>query len=531
MTGNANDELAGAVVAALGQASARHVFLAPGSRSTPLVAALHGAGLSPTLVLDERAAAYAAVGCARVGELAAIVTTSGTAVANLLPGLAEAERDELPVIAVTADRPEHEVRVRANQTIEQPGLLAGVARGRVDLTAAELPDDWREQLGRALAALRGPQPGPVHLNLRFDKPLEPGGDLGDAAAVEVPPAAEWPMPAAPWESAERGLVVVGALPFATRGPVDRLLGALPWPALVDVTSGLDRRVAGRFRPALMRAPEACERFAPDHVLWLGGRVTEPAVGAWLARTDMTQWRTGGANRESDGIRPCSVVVDFGGPLPDPATARPSALDFEALDAVMPEPPEGLNEPAIARLVAETVRSNEVFFVGSSMPIRDVDRFARRIAADVIANRGVSGIDGNLATAIGAHVATRRPTTALLGDLAFLHDAGTLGLLAQSGAAVRVVCVNNDGGGIFHFLPIAAHESIFQPWFTAPHGLDPVAIARGFGVTARRIESFDELARALAVPPSAPEVLEVRTTRDANQALHAELDRRYREALQ
>lgn len=530
MSAAANDKLASAVVAMLRAHDVKLAFVAPGSRSTPIISALRAYDFPMQLVLDERAAAYAAVGCARVGEVAAVVTTSGTAVANLLPGLSEAERDELPVVALTADRPRPEVEARANQTVHQPPLLAGAARGAADLTASALPGDWREQLTRALGAVRGPSPGPAHLNLRFEKPLEPTSDLPLEPAPAAAASIQRPTPSAPWTGVERGLVVVGALPFTARAGVSALLDALPWPALVDVTSGLDRVGPRRFRPALMRPQEARDRVRPDRVLWIGGRVTAPEVGAWLRDVEVIQWRTGDAARDADGIRPTSCAVDFTGPLPDTANASTSSLDLQPLEAAFPEPLDQLREPAIARLVADSVHADELLFVGSSMPIRDVDRFAQRLAAPVIANRGVSGIDGNLATAFGAHVTHGRPVTALLGDLAFLHDAATLGLIAQARARVRVVCVNNSGGGIFHFLPIAEHESIFQPWLTAPHDLDPVAISAGFGVHAKRAESFEELAAALAAPLTGPELIEVRTDRDANHALHLELDRRYKDAL-
>ncbi|MEC8253458.1 MAG: 2-succinyl-5-enolpyruvyl-6-hydroxy-3-cyclohexene-1-carboxylic-acid synthase [Planctomycetota bacterium] len=530
MSGRANDQLAATVVAAITAHDVELAFVSPGSRSTPLIAALQAAGLRMHLVLDERAAAYAAVGAARAGVIAAVVTTSGTAVANLLPGLAEAERDELPIVAMTADRPQQEVDVRANQTVPQPQLLAGAARASVDLCAAGLPPSWREQLTRALGALRGPSPGPVHLNLRFDKPLTPTDACGQAEVISVAERADAPIPAAPWTGAERGLVVVGALPHHARSGVATLIDALPWPSLVDVTSGLDRARPGRFCPALLRAAEARQRLQPDRVLWIGGRLTEPAVGDWLRSADVTQWRTGDAVRASDGVSPRAYRVDFRGPLPDPASATASALDLAPYAAAFPDPPAELNEPAVAQLVADALGPDDLLFVGSSMPIRDVDRFARRLAAPVLANRGVSGIDGNVATALGAHVATGRPVTALLGDLALLHDASSLGQLTRDGAAVRVVCVNNSGGGIFHFLPIASHDSLFEPWFTAPHDQDTVAIGGGFGVAARQVTSFDELASTLRTPPNKPELLEVRTDRDANHALHVELDRRYQDAL-
>ncbi|MEX1023499.1 MAG: 2-succinyl-5-enolpyruvyl-6-hydroxy-3-cyclohexene-1-carboxylic-acid synthase [Planctomycetota bacterium] len=530
MSAHANERHAAAIVARLCAAGVQHVFVSPGSRSTPLVAAIVRAKLPATLIVDERAAGFAAVGGARAGVCAAVLTTSGTAVANLLPAVAEAGADELPWVALTADRPRDEVGIGANQTLDQPPLLAGAARAVIDL---DVPDGTSAYAGleTALAALVGPSPGPVHVNVRFSKPLEPSGAEVRVPAVErAPGAARLEPPEAPWDGVTRGLVVVGALPLAARAGAARLLERLAWPALVDLTSGLDRRTPGRFAPALLRAEAARRRLDPERVLWLGGRLTEPAVAAWLAGRDVTQWRTGAARRDPDGIMTRSFVVDFAGELPSTATARASELHLAALARSEPTLDADLTEPWVARCVVESGRAGTHLFVGSSMPIRDADRFARSLDANLLANRGASGIDGNLATAFGAWATTGRPVTALVGDLAILHDAGTLATIAEHAAPIRIVVVNNHGGGIFHFLPIAADAALFEPWFGTPHTRSPVAIARGFGVDARRVVTSAELSAALVESPTGPEVLEVVTERAANRDLHAALDRAYREAL-
>lgn len=527
-----NDELANAVAGAAIAAGVRLVFISPGSRSTPLVAAFARAEragqVELQLVLDERSSAFAAVGAARSGWRAAVVTTSGTAVANLLPALCEADRDELALVAITADRPAAEVARGANQTVDQPPLLASPSRAVLDLCAEKLePND----LSAALAQLDGPSPGPVHLNVRFAKPLEPAPDAAAPQAIAGEPSLpKSKAPRAHFDDSKNGLVVVGALPHSARAHVDRFLRKLRWPALVDLTSGLDRDLPERFVPALLRAEAARAWLDPDRVLWIGGRLTEPAVAAWLKGRDVRQWRFGEAVRDPDGLFQHSTLVSSSAALPDPIDAPASQLGLAELAGRFPSPERQLTEPWVARTVAESARAGEHLFVGNSMPIRDVDRFARKLPANLVANRGVSGIDGNLATCFGAWRATREPVTALLGDLAFLHDAGSLALLAENSAAVRLVCVNNAGGGIFHFLPVAADRDLFEPWFSAPHARDLIQIARGFGLAAASVESPEHLEQLTGSPPTGPELLEIRTDRAANAELHAELDRRYAEAL-
>lgn len=531
----ANELHARTIVAHLMGAGVAHAFVAPGSRSTPLVAALHASGLPMTLVVDERAAGFAAVGAARAGVRAVVLTTSGTAVANLLPALCEASADELSWVALTADRPTELVGIGANQTLDQPPLLAGAARAVVDLPAPPRFDGSYETLRTALSQLDASSPGPVHVNARFAKPLEPTTvGTEPIAALGRPRPSPWcSVPPAPWLDAERGLVVVGALRLEDRAHVDALLTRLPWPAVVDLTSGLNR--CDRFRPGLFRNALVREQLDPDRVLWIGGRATEPAIAQWLKAIDVpiTQWKSGEATRDPESFMLDSVRVSFAHALPDPATARTSALraPLETFQELEPSVRIALNELWIARTVAESVGARQNLFVGNSMPVRDVDRLVRRLVCNLICNRGASGIDGNLATAFGAWRVTGLPTTMLVGDLTFLHDVGTLALIRHERAALRIIVVNNGGGGIFHFLPIADNESLFEPWFGAPHSADAVAIARSFGLIAKRVTTPTELREVLAHKPVDSELIEIMTDRTENRALHADFDDTWQKALE
>jgi 2-succinyl-5-enolpyruvyl-6-hydroxy-3-cyclohexene-1-carboxylate synthase len=207
-----------------------------------------------------------------------------------------------------------------------------------------------------------------------------------------------------------------------------------------------------------------------------------------------------------------------------AAMRDAAASWEpvALDS------DGLTEPAVARAVIEQLGERGVLVLGASMPVRDADRFARRLPTGtiVVANRGASGIDGQLGTALGAHLATGRASTALLGDLTFLHDVGGLVALKQQAAPVRLVVVNNDGGGIFSLLPLGGAPELLDPWFSAPHGQSAATIAEAFGLTAHRPTSIAELEARLAVPIEGPELIEIVTERASNAALHRALDDRH-----
>lgn len=554
--GLANSERAWAIVCALVRHGVRRVFVCPGSRSTPLVAA---AAAHPELELflfyDERTAGFAAVGAGRVGAPAAVLTTSGTAVANLHPALVEADLDDVPLVALTADRPWELVGTGANQTIDQAGLFGRSARSFIDLAAppdGASADRVTRQLDAALASLGGPRPGPVHLNARFRKPLEPSPEafreppppgaprhrasrlaLGSEERVELQ---------ATLSRAERGLVVVGSLPPGQRAAALAVVERLGWPAVPDVTSGLPRPLpVPTWLPAVARLPEVAAALRPDVVLWLGGRTTEPRVATWVqeANARVFQVLPTTAARDPDGTAHVLLHADLRELLPLVEGAPPSGL--AALDARVQAsradlPPVALSEPAVARAVTSSIRPGELLLVGNSMPVRDVDRFADVLAAgaSVLCNRGASGIDGNVGTALGACLAHgRAPTTALLGDLTFLHDAAALQAAVQARAPLRVVVVNNRGGGIFSFLPVAGHAEVFEPFFGTPHDVDVVALARAWGAAASRVDDVADLRTRLGTPPERPEVLEVRTDRADNLELHRALDeqaaRRFREA--
>ena len=582
---NAAYRLVGALVRQLRESGMRHAVIAPGSRSTPLVLALDRIeGIRSWLHLDERAAAYFALGLARqLREPVAIVTTSGTAAANIHPAIAEASLSRVPLIALTADRPPELRDTGANQTIEQHGLYGRHVRWFAELPVADgstaLEAYARRSAARAVAVASGPPAGPVQLNIPLREPLiEPGWEAAldastaPAVAVSAPPrrdAAEAAATLLEAADGRRGLIVCGPAngDLPARAIAD-LAAALGWPVLADPLSGLRAgthpltHVVETY-DVLLRSPHfAASIEAPEVVLRLGAAPTSKPLAQYLAGLQGVPqlavdvpggWRDPDANAtamlQADPAALCEAAVAalaarrpgaFRGTADDPArSAARTAPDSAWLDrwtgansavrralaeaiADLDEPFEGL-PPAV---LAAALPDGATLVAGNSMPVRDLDSFfpatSRRIR--IAGTRGASGIDGVVSTAVGAAAAGEGPVAVLVGDLSFLHDLNGLWPLRQHGLSLLVLLVNNDGGGIFHFLPQREQAAgQFEDWFGTPHGLDFEGAIRTFGGRLLRPalgEWHEAVGGALATPGLT--VLELRTERERNVELHREL---------
>ncbi len=534
--------------------------VAPGSRSTPLAVALAADGrLRLHVILDERSAAFFALGLGLAsGRPAVLLTTSGTAAAELHAAVVEAHQAKVALIACTADRPPDLHHVGAPQTVEQDNLFAGAVRwahtpgmaGEADLRS------WRSVAARAVAeATANPTgPGPVHLNLAFREPLAGtpdrtvAGRRGGApwhirAPAPAPPPAN--VVAALAGAGAQGVIVAGA-GAGDPGALHRLAGALGWPLLADPRSGC--RVPGpatvAAADAILRSEDFSSRYRPDVVVRLGAPWASRVVGEWLAGLDVAQYLVDPYGAWLDPGRSATTLVAAdptlfatavadAGPVPAQAdwatrwaTAEASAQ--EAFTTTLAT--RGLTEPAVARTVVGTLPAGATLFVSSSMPVRDVEWYgAPRTGLRVLSNRGANGIDGVVSSALGAAVATGGHTVLLVGDLAFLHDTNALLIPRGTGNGVdaTIVVVDNDGGGIFSFLPqaTALSEARFERLLGTPHGLDLCAVARAHGVRADPVTTVDEVAAAVACPPDGVKVVVARTPdRRANAALHDELHR-------
>ena len=610
--GELNLAWARAILETLVEYGVDEVGIAPGSRSGPLVLASRTIpALNTRVHLDERSAAFFAVGYGRthLGPTA-VVTTSGTAVANLLPAVVEADMSDVPLVLITADRPPGMRGADANQTIGQPGIFGDRVRFEADLPVPS--PSYLEGSGshsvveivrRAARHAVGPPSGPVHLNVPFDKPLEPESPEGldlkgpggeerlDLSSVEVEVVEGEVVPEGPWrhrgDARRRGRdqevvlahqLALSRRPLLVAGPATdpgldgpaavSFARHFNIPLLADPLSGARfARGDGDDRPLpvlgaydhFLRVPEVVSRLAPDLIIRTGRSPTSAALEAALASWhDSTQVVVddGGHRKDHQGLASHYLHVSAGAVLERLAREKEddgeetdgspygewtrSWRDFEAAAwaAMEEEPPHADNEGDYAAAVVRALPSGATLFVSSSMPVRDVDAYARPAQRDiqVLGNRGASGIDGIVSTALGCAAGGAGPVAVLIGDIAFYHDMN--GLLAARDPRLHVVfvVVDNDGGGIFHMLPIREFEPVFTPYFATPHGLDFRHAARLYGLPFTDVATPAELEKAVeaAAARQGAEIVRVRTDREANRRRHKiireRVARRVREQL-
>jgi 2-succinyl-5-enolpyruvyl-6-hydroxy-3-cyclohexene-1-carboxylate synthase len=582
MTRDTNTALARAFVDEWVRAGVEHAALAPGSRSTPLALALAAdARIRLHVHLDERSAAFFALGTAKAtGRPAVVLCTSGTAAANFHPAVLEAHHARVPLVVCTADRPPELRDTGAGQTIDQLGLYGGAVRWFCEVGA---PEDrpgagaaWRAVAARAVAVATGPPAGPVHLNVAFREPLVPTGEpLVDAPGradgrpwTASAPATGHRLPDAATiervtdlvRGARCGALVAGWGAGVGPATADRFAAVAGWPVLADPLSGLRTGAyAVSTYDALLRVPSFAAAHRPDLVVRVGAPLTSKAATAWLG-PDVAQvlvdpdgaWldpRHAATERlavDADAL--LGAVADRlragghdsgGGWIGSWASAESGART--ALDGLCdswPEPFEG----AVARDVVAALPDGSTLVVASSMPVRDVESFAApRTGVRVLANRGVNGIDGFVSTVLGVAAASgprsrsgpgagpdTGPVVALLGDLCFLHDGNGLLGAATRGLDATFVVVDNDGGGIFSFLPQASPQAgvtpeHFELLFGTPQRVDLAALARVHGIDVAEVEKAADVVPALdaAIRAGGVRVVLVRTDRATNLARHRE----------
>jgi 2-succinyl-5-enolpyruvyl-6-hydroxy-3-cyclohexene-1-carboxylate synthase len=637
---NRNELWARVLLDELARAGVRHAVVAPGSRSTPLVLALAADPRFRTAVqVDERSAGFLALGVGKAtGVPAAVITTSGTAVANLLPAVVEASQAEVPLLLLTADRPSRLRGADANQAIDQVHLFGRYARLFQELSPAEVSDrtlrHLRSVASRAVAAAVGDPPGPVHLNLAFEKPLEPvpvPGDLPDGLAGTASLALGGRPDSAPFTrihprrlhpsdevlealaarlaSARRPLLVAGPVPRPWEsGPAILELargGGLP--LLADPLSGARDDGPGCGYDLALRVPELRSRLAPDLVVRFGTTPSSASLASWLSELrDVPQVVVDGGDRWKDHLGVAAEVVP-GDPmrvaadLADRLLARWGGaeawaslwcrVDAAVRSTLAPALEADFFEGAAAVAAAEHARMGAeagILFVSNSMPVRDVDALwplgcgggrpegpmesagapaspdTPAVPASppspplrILGNRGASGIDGIVSTALGVAWGSGAPVTVLVGDLALVHDMNGLlrarGFGGADGVKVDFVVVNNNGGGIFHLLPVRDFEPDFTRFVATPHGLEPERIAALHDLPFRRVEGRGGF--GAAGDPDAPDapvtpgalprireglawarrqsgsvILEIRTDRDENRRRHVEVAEQVRAAL-
>ncbi len=532
----------------------------PGSRSAPLVLALaREQRLRCHSHIDERCAGFFALGLAKASRRpVAVACTSGTAAAELTPAVHEAREARVPLIVLTADRPPELRETGAGQTIDQVKLYGAAAKWFFEVGIQDAEPD-RLRFLRTLAcraywtALEG-RPGPVHLNFPLREPLVPDGPLPDADGgradgapwVDRAPADGRPAPAAlhrlmdALEARPRGVLVCGrserdsALALAVEGFAE----TAGYPVLADPLSGARRDpTAVAHYDALLRDAGFAGGHPPELVLRVGDLPTSKPLRAWLAGAHDALDVVVDAERawlDPDGATALVVPADPATTLAE-ATERleraPDAAwgdawrraDDTAAQATGRALGDELSEPWVCARLGATVPADATLFVASSMPVRDVETFfpARGDPPRVLSNRGANGIDGTVSSAYGAAAAGDAPTVLLIGDVALVHDLGGLLAGARLGLPLAIVLLNNDGGGIFHFLPIAGETDVFEEHVATPHGLDFARAASLFGADHELVTSPSDFDAALAraLEGAGTSIVEVRTDRAANVELH------------
>jgi len=525
---NLNYAWCGLLVEELVRQGVSGFVISPGSRSAPLtVSVARNEGAKYWVHYDERGAAFFALGLAKAARKPAVlICTSGSAAANYWPAVVEAAMDRVPLILLTADRPPELLDCGANQAIDQTHLYGNYARWYAALPcpAAEIdPAYVLTTADQAWHRSQHPLAGPVHINVALREPLDPAHDRS-VTSDTFAALADWAKSGAPYtrystrenrladpeqaallatiQSTADGLLLIGRLrsPRESRAAA-RLARALGWPAYADIASGIHGPDAPEgVVPELeliMADPALAADWTPTLVLHVGGGFTAKTMLQFLDRTRPHYIQVCDTELPQDPNHQVSqhipmAVAPFcdwlAACLPAAKATLPEALakrQGACREALASEEQEtqALTEHGVARLLGILAPPNSLLFAGNSMPVRLMERFGRvaQSGVRVAANRGASGIDGNIATALGMAASGAEPASALVGDLTALHDLNSLALAAQIEVPFVLVVLNNDGGGIFHHLPIARSEGpCFEPCFGTPHGLAFADAARQFG---------------------------------------------------
>jgi len=556
---------------ALAIAGVEHVCISPGSRSTPLaIAAEQSPGLRTFVGLDERASSYFALGIAKATRRpVAVLCTSGTAAANYLPAVVEAHYARVPLIVLTADRPPELRDWGAGQTIEQPGLFGRYPRWTAEVPiASEGEDGLRYASGlaaRAADEALGAPSGPVHLNWPFREPLAPPpsrsavGEVSETTARNAPSFSHADRSAREEDitllsslvrDCERGVICCG--PMDSDAELVRALGdfaaASGWPILADPASQLRGDRDGVRAPilsmgdAILRAPAFVAAMRPDVVLRIGETPVSKAQRLWIeaSEPDHVWWIDEGLSWGEPSHRATHVIRGGGASLftraaqrltDTPGRARAWCRAFDAaettarkaLDSFVSDPVKFCGLAAAARAV-HGLSAGGTLFSSNSMSIRllDLVHQGSRDRIRVLCNRGASGIDGVTSSALGVAAVSQTRTLLLTGDLALLHDLSGLLITQHEAIDLVIVVLDDDGGGIFSFLPIAeqGEQVHFERLFGTPHGLDLSHVAALFELGYSRVTSADELDEAIASGFDQGGV----------QLVHVPLDKKSNEAL-
>jgi 2-succinyl-5-enolpyruvyl-6-hydroxy-3-cyclohexene-1-carboxylate synthase len=578
---NANTALASVFAEELARGGLRLAVISPGSRSTPLAVALwRQPEIEVKVIVDERSAGFIALGAAQAsGEPVALLCTSGTALVNYHPAVVEADESAIPLVVLSADRPPELRGIGAGQTIDQIKTFGSSVRWFCEVGTHEADDSgllhYRSVACRALASARGEtRPGPVHLNLPWREPLAPvpvegavtatdplalqgrnGRPLTAVTHIDLEPSTFLlDEVAGHIGNAIAGVIVAGRqLDPELREPLAHLARVSGFPILAEPTSLLrcgphDRSHVVAAYDLLLREEHFARSVVPDLILRFGAMPTSKPLRTWIEASGADQIVIdpyGGWNEPSRRAAailradPTELAQGWAArleglegrerPLPDRWLDAEAAAQT-ALDEALASSGE-ITEPALHRALGTAHRDGDLVYTSSSMPIRDQEAFLSGSSTDALflSNRGANGIDGLISSGIGAAQASGRPTTIISGDLGLLHDIGGLVALRDVETPVRIVVIDNDGGGIFHFLPqeSALENEEFEALLGTPRGVDVAKAAALFDLAHIRLQSPADLPDALAAGTG---LIEVETDRTTNVEAHRNLQAAVRAAI-
>lgn len=562
-----NEERAKTVISELIKSSVRYFLISPGSRSAPLTLAAAQNPLAETVVhFDERGLAFHGLGIAKATSLpVCLICTSGTALMNFYPGVVEASKSNVPLIILAADRPPELRDTGANQTIDQVKPFGNYCRWEIDFAFQDLsiPESMiATTINHAVYRSTSSPPGPVLINCMIREPslskkstpnftmdISPLPTTRYYISQKSLPSEEYQYLADEISVYEKGMIIVGSqslthdeeciLSFAMK---------LQWPVFADPLSGL--RELGRDTHLIhhynyiLTTTAAKEKMLPDVVIHLGGPMVSKHLTKWLEALELKKYlhvanfphRQDPGHLVTDRIE--MEATEFCKHMCQALKARPPSLWLslwkeysleveEALSKIFQEN-HFLSESFTIHSIEERVSKDCSFFFASSLSIRYADSlfFPREKGGTIFGNRGASGIDGTIATAIGVARGLKTRVLAILGDLAFLHDLNSLALLEKNPLSITFLVLNNEGGGIFHFLPVAEKKEYFEKFFETKHSFSMKAFAKAFNIPyhspKNQLEYLDTLEECTKV--ETPNILEIKTTGKENYELYQQIEK-------
>lgn len=550
-----NDAYAKQIVQHLVQQGVRHVCICPGSRSTPLAYAFsQEEKLQKHIHFDERGVGFYAYGCAKASKTpVALLVTSGTAVANLFPAVMEAFEDEVPLIVITADRPQELRDCGANQTCDQVKIFGSHVRWYFEIPCPDnaIPPGF---VGSTIAqavykATQSPK-GPVHLNCLFREPFlseteqeiipstyyEPTHHTLSTATIE-----QW---AKKLSACERGVIIAGSMTSSrSLKSIFTLAEILDWPILPDTVSGLrSEGLHSNVIPYYDMVLKLVPHFRPDCILQFGDRLVSKPLAQWMkqAAPPLHVMVADHPNRKDPAhtlthrfqIDPtifCEQLLHW---IPRRVSwlAHWKAVS-QVIEGHIDEFIPAASEPGLVRFLQHHLPPHYGLFFANSMPIRDADQFffPRFHRGPIYGKRGTSGIDGNIAMIAGLAEGSGRPLLAVVGDLTALHDLNSLPLLQKSKVPVILLIINNQGGGIFSFLPISQKKEIFEEYVAGAHPWHFENAAKMFHLPYLSMTDPSQLTRALREEKSL--IIEFQTNRMENRTLHQTIEEKIKEKIQ